>query len=730
MDSVSLGKIVFVVAVAAGVTLGLACGTSHPPIGTIGNNADDPTACATEGAVQACHITMGMQNGVTNCIAGTQTCSAGHWLPCTTKGGVAGAHYGGTFTSNGFNPYSSTGLPNQKSTGLRLLNDPIPPTTDAGLCQDDPCDPYCWGWDDEAASVPPPPPLPPANGGNPSGLPPGWYTGATVQPTCNVPGNPQDCNFDQCCPATGSACTSWTTAIANADGGALTGTCAPSGGCATGPDFTVEVGCNDPVTNDTIIPVCNRGGTTANTGSLIVALQDDSGGPPGPSHFPFVAGHGHCNIDLTMIPLVPNSCVNVDVNKPQAGIQCFSIKVEKYNTLFVNGGGGNGSASSAAQLALAECNGANNWGAINNQKCAAPTGAGGGPLFTCAPVATLPFGEAINQAFTCHPGNPSKPASLGQCLYDSCCYKNGFGDCRDWDSVQSGDCDLTNNGCTGQVNYTASAGCTDAVGDVHVQICNRGDTAVSSGTFNVGFAAGDSFGQAPRNYPFKSIGGCTWNWATVGGLGSDGCQDLNVTKQTLDGTPVDCSTMTGGPAAFLATNGGRHTIRVNTTDTGDSSNQIVSTGDGNNGLPECTGADDWSGYESGVACTACAQIGVGTGGGDYPYTAVCPSGYHVKWKYLAYNVTGGEVEFAATTTSTLIDGSTAPVSTSYTVADPPNAPVATSCQYGGGGGCPVDLAAILGPVDSMGEKMILSINTKAGASALGWSVSYDCLPYE
>ena len=61
----SVARVAFVAALGGGITLAIACGdTGHPDNGTVGNVFNDPTACATEGAVQGCRIALGTKNGI------------------------------------------------------------------------------------------------------------------------------------------------------------------------------------------------------------------------------------------------------------------------------------------------------------------------------------------------------------------------------------------------------------------------------------------------------------------------------------------------------------------------------------------------------------------------------------------------------------------------------------------------------------------------------------------
>jgi hypothetical protein len=701
---ISITKVIAVVVLASGVGAAIACGSGHPGLGGGGNGGGGETnACSEEGAVQACHINLGAANGVTQCAAGTQVCKSGLWTACTTAGGVTGAHYGGNFTSSGYNPYPASLSPTQG--GLKFLADPIDASQNASLCQSDPCDPYCWGWDDEAAAA-----TVTTTSGGASGtigsLPGSWQ--AVNQNPCNTAG---DCQFDQCCPTPGSgACTAWATAPA-------TGTCneAVDGGpCASTPDYTVEVGCTNG-SGDVIVNVCNRGTAAPVPGTLIpLASQDDKYTPT----FPFNGGRGFCTINTSTWPMAPGTCVPVNLSNPQAGITCNSVKFEKQNTLFVNGHGpGTGSANNATDLAQPECSGANNWGAINQQTCGTnpDAGAGGGTLLTCVDAHTVGSLNGYNVS-PCHPGS-----GISQCQFDECCYKNGSNDCRQWGAVATGDCDPDSYGCDSQINYTVSAGCTDGT-DYHLQVCNRGGANVTSagGNFYVAWGASTADFNQPNINGMNLIsaaGGCQWDWANIGGLGANGCVDLNITAATVNGvsTGVTCSGVPGSAVDVL----------VNAAnDMG-----VVGVAGG-----ECSGRDNWSIITPGLACSGCPATATGNGGGTYTYTATCSSGYRAKWQYLAYNVTtGGEVEFNVNTQTTLVDGAVAPISATYLVADPPNAGFPTSCAYGAASPCPDNLTTNLGTAlgkDAWGNVLTLSIVTHDAGNVLGWSISYDCVPYE
>ena len=575
----------------------------------------------------------------------------------------------------------------------------------------DPCDPYCWGWDDEAGA---PLVTPPTGGnGNVANLPSGWYT-ATTRAPCRVPGNARDCQFDQCCPVNNGACTDWATApvSGNCDNGQNPGL---GVGCNMLPNFTAGVACDDPITGHTILDVCNRGAAGQVTGTLKVGV----GNLTPQSFWPFGPGGGYCKVDMVLHPLLANTCYKFDAVAPPPGVQCFGINFGPQNRVFVNGGQANSGSNNAGDISLAECTGADNFGAANHQVCGAAV-VGGAQIFTCGSYAGLTVAQDQVRPNKCKTNNPNKD----NCQFDTCCWKNDK-QCIDYDQTVTGYCD-PNTLCAGARDYTASVGCMDANSDIHVRVCNRGAADATAGTFHVGFG---NVNSNPLAYPFNPplvLGifpvECTWDWGTVGPLEADSCADLNVTQSQLDGVFVNCLTLGLTPPnrnTFMAA--GRRAIFVDGHPSSANNTDV--------GLADCNTQNNWTAYEPGVVCNGCPTPAPGTGPQTFEYTGTCDSGYRVKWRNLVFDVAGGEVKFLASTTFTEIDGAVATSSTPVVVADPPMMPATSACHYNNPAGvCPIDLAAALG-TDAYGQVLHFDVVPVTG-QAIKWSISYDCVPYE
>jgi len=543
--------------------------------------------------------------------------------------------------------------------------------------------------------------------GDTGDLPGGWYNSATNSP-CRSPGNLGDCSFDQCCPTNGGSCQDWATAP-------VTGNCDPATNCAGKADFTMEVGCNDTATGHLNLTVCNRGTITADNtlgdGKLPVSISINF--PPG--IYPFLAQDGHCKIDLNMHPLAPNACFEFDAISPPPGVTCNSMTPGSANRGFVNGGSSNGASYNSGDIHLPECSSGNNWSGTNNQSCST-SGAAGATVFTCGSYSSLTAGPDKTNPGMCHTNGPGK----SDCQYGSCCWGQNK-QCVPYDQNVSGYCD-PNTICGGAVDFTANVACVDTNSDIHVQVCNHGgNDETGSGTFYVSFGNVNSNPKQPLN---PAAANCNWDWGTLGPLTADQCMDLNVSQATLDGNTVDCNAVgltTALRNTFMSL--GRRTIFVNGQPNSNPPGTI------NAAFPECNSVNNWSEYEPGLGCNACPVAPPTAGPTSYDYTGKCDPGFHVKWKYFLFDVTGGDVTFQASTDFTEIDGSVAPTSTPVTIANPPIAPATTACHYNSPAGvCPIDIGTILGN-DAYGQVLHLDIIPGSGIP-LKWSISYDCLPYE
>lgn len=123
-----------------------------------GNPFGDATvfngACTHDGETRACHAVVAQHQGYVDCFNGQQTCSGGEWSPCM------GGPGGGTLSTKAF----SGTLQVQDWPGgggsLSLQSLSNAGGADAGPpCSNDPCNPYCQGFNEK-----PPTPIGPAPG--------------------------------------------------------------------------------------------------------------------------------------------------------------------------------------------------------------------------------------------------------------------------------------------------------------------------------------------------------------------------------------------------------------------------------------------------------------------------------------------------------------------------------------------------------------------------------------
>lgn len=197
-------------------------GTPTAPVAAVGGPCND-------GATQACHVTLGVHEGVLSCYSGVQHCAQGSWGACGD-----GAEY--QLETQLFSVSASTG---KRLTALST----------ASACVNNPCDPSCQQFDER-----PPAPVipdkamttPPWVTGTPAGLPAGLFKKGLVEP-CQ---SGADCQFNYQCldvktdvSCEHSKCTT---------GAALTQACDPcvSAICTTNPECcTAVTACaHDPCT--------------------------------------------------------------------------------------------------------------------------------------------------------------------------------------------------------------------------------------------------------------------------------------------------------------------------------------------------------------------------------------------------------------------------------------------------------------------------------------------------
>lgn len=271
-----------IAALGASSTLGCdearerAAATPGAPVsfGNAGPSAAPEQPC-DDGASRACHVDLGVKDGVRSCAHGTQTCDAGRWGSCR-----------GSFSGHVDDPSLTTWSSGGIST--KSLSAPKP-------CAGNPCDPGC-----VAFSEVPDGGLAPTStsGGTWSGglvdqLPSGFQNkglkDADHPPTKTPCAGVEDCQFDHRCDA--GKCVPWGP-----------GQTDPS--CA-GVDLTAGPTCSGT------IPVCNRGNTTAPPGIEILVLSgnsqqmQDNLGLCGGFHS---SGRSSC---ATTEPIPPGACISV-----------------------------------------------------------------------------------------------------------------------------------------------------------------------------------------------------------------------------------------------------------------------------------------------------------------------------------------------------------------------------------------------------------------------------------
>ncbi len=138
--------VVTVAAVGAGIpaimAVGAGCGESKPAYSSFTGGPSGQTelgSCGPEGATQPCRIDLGTSNGFRGCFSGTKTCTGGVWSKCGGEGVVTNSAPGALVPA---------GLAGGGDLSTLALSDA---SADASICAFDPCNPYCNGWDTDAA---------------------------------------------------------------------------------------------------------------------------------------------------------------------------------------------------------------------------------------------------------------------------------------------------------------------------------------------------------------------------------------------------------------------------------------------------------------------------------------------------------------------------------------------------------------------------------------------------
>lgn len=258
---------------------------------------DEDLPCADEGRKVDCHEVIGTNGGVVTCLSGERTCTDGVWGPCVGK-----------FSARSGSPRDTLAVLDPNDVHILALSD-------AGSCQDNPCDPYCFDYEED----------PPGDGGyevvptvetvyytgsleDAIALNPPGFINKGMKTPCD-PANVQECQFDSHCVPTGThgqacpngaayCCMAWNSLEYDT-------TCAK-------PDVTTGFAC----TKDGLptIPVCNRGSVTLPADTRVYVFPGNA--PQFPDCDPNDRPKSEC---LVGVPVPPGTCVNINNCNPQFG---------------------------------------------------------------------------------------------------------------------------------------------------------------------------------------------------------------------------------------------------------------------------------------------------------------------------------------------------------------------------------------------------------------------------
>jgi hypothetical protein len=261
------------------------------------------------------------------------------------------------------------------------------------------------------------------------------------------------------------------------------------------------------------------------------------------------------------------------------------------------------------------------------------------------------------------------------------------GDCVPWEPGQ------TQPACDG-IDLTVGVPCTG-----NLPICNRGDTIAPAG-IAVWIYPGNS-----SHFP---------NCAPSANAETDRC----TVPEAIE--PGKCVNITGANCLGGSLSGNKTVM----------ANPPASAGNAG-AVAECSCHNNWSDYHSG-SCDSIETSGYAPMVYMQIYTAACASGQSVQWGYFAYEtITPGDssILFEAHTAATA--ASLGPPLTELATAQ--LSPDTQSCPMGAGGGCPVDLQAVLG--SAAGQQPVLELvvtleptsDNQQGPTLTSWEISYSCV---
>jgi hypothetical protein len=267
-----------------------------------GSGGSGPSAqCSTEGEVRACSKLLSEHNGIINCFRSLQECRAGIWSSCGGQEVTLWSRPGQLSSRN------ITGGLGYRTQSLSS------PSEDAQACLNNPCNPYCVGFDEQ----PPAPITPPYDvlasfegNSNPFGNAP---DGFQKKQDCSNGGDcrsgyPRKCNGDPTNYNKFDGC------LADHHCDDNTGKCVRNDAGWTWPvsvcpgiDLTAGPSCNNG-TNDGF-PLCNRGNTAIPAGTTIQSTINE-GNWLNLAVCPSNPGGTKCSITLSQ-DLAPGQCVRI-----------------------------------------------------------------------------------------------------------------------------------------------------------------------------------------------------------------------------------------------------------------------------------------------------------------------------------------------------------------------------------------------------------------------------------
>jgi hypothetical protein len=273
-----------------------------------------PTPPCSDGFERECHLTISKHAGVVVCLTGSQTCAAGAWSAC-----------GGSSRSLAVRPDLSS------STGAASGDVTTQSVSASAACTDNPCDPSCQRFDEDAGKITPPVS---ASGGtswsgiNFNGAVPGGFLNKGLKDRAHsygdscqsyAGGSYSACQFDFFCDSASGNCKQYQPSQR-----------IPVGVCP-GIDLTAGVTC-DHSSGVPQVPICNRGNTKVDAGKTIRSTLYNANSVDFPGSPPCAVTKGSvsgtCALTLTK-DLLPGECVDMPESK------CTN-KFTGNNTIYVN----------------------------------------------------------------------------------------------------------------------------------------------------------------------------------------------------------------------------------------------------------------------------------------------------------------------------------------------------------------------------------------------------------